>query len=160
MIFTIAGSNSSVSINQEVAREIASKLCCFYYDSRRIDIPVYNRDLNVVSEIANLYNLICEYETIVFVVPEYNGSLSSFFKNIVDELSIYNRKFLENKKVFIVAATPGSLGGQSVRANVETMFEHFGATVMKTYGIAKYESLSVNAREIEDIAKDIKAILG
>ncbi len=159
MIFTIAGSNSASSINQEVAREIASRLCCFYYDSRRIDIPVYNRDLNVVSEIANLYNLICEYETIVFVIPEYNGSLSSFFKNIVDELSIYNRKFLENKQVFIVSATPGKLGGASVRKNVEVMFKHFGADVVKTYGLAEYESLSKNSRQVEDIAKDIKAVV-
>ncbi len=160
MIFTIAGSNSSVSINQEVAREIASKLCCFYYDTRRIDIPVYNRDFKVVSEIANLYNLICEYEIVVFVIPEYNGSLSSFFKNIVDELSIYNRKFLENKKVFIVTATPGSQGGISVRTKAEEMFQHFGAEVIKSYGIANYENLSVNIREIEDIAKDIKVLIG
>lgn len=160
MIFTMAGSNSSVSINQDVAKYIASKLCCFYYDTRRIDIPVYNRDLNVESEIANLYNLICEYDTIVFVVPEYNGSLSSFFKNIVDELSIYNRTFLENKRVFIVTATPGKKGGESVRANVSTMFKFFGAEVIKTYGLPNYESLSENAREIEDIAKDIKEIIG
>lgn len=160
MIFTIAGSNSSVSINQDVAKEISDKLCCFYYDSRRINIPVYNRDLNVVSEIANLFNLICEYEVIVFVLPEYNGSLSSFFKNIVDELSVYNRSFLENKKAFVVSATPGSRGGESVRAKACEMFEHFGANVVKSYGIANYESLSVNSKEIEEIAKDIKEILG
>ncbi|MFV0424631.1 MAG: NADPH-dependent FMN reductase [Bacilli bacterium] len=159
MVFTMAGSNSSVSINQEVARELGSKLCCFYYDTRRIDIPIYNRDFKVVSEISNLYNLICEYEIVVFVIPEYNGSLSSFFKNIIDELSIYNRNFLENKKVFIVAVTPGSKGGASVRANASEMFKHFGADVVKSYGIANYENLSENARDIEDIANDIKSLM-
>lgn len=160
MIFTMGGSNSSVSINQDVAKEIGDKLCCFYYDTRRIDIPVYNRDLNVVSEILNLYNLICEYEVIVFALPEYNGSLSSFFKNIVDELSIHNRKFLENKKVFIITATPGSKGGASVRAKASEMFEFFGANVLKTYGIANYKNLSSNSKEIDEITKDIKEILG
>ncbi|MFV0499939.1 MAG: NADPH-dependent FMN reductase [Bacilli bacterium] len=156
MIFTIAGSNSSVSINQEVAKEISKNLCCFYYDTRRINIPVYNRDLKVISEISNLYNLICEYNTIIFVVPEYNGSLSSFFKNIVDELSIYNKSFLSSKQVFIVSATPGSRGGASVLEKTGEMFKHFGANIVSTYGIANYESLSENISQIEKICEDIK----
>lgn len=156
MIFTLAGSNSEVSINQEVAKQIAEDLCCFYYDTRRIDIPVYNRDNSITSEILNLYNLMCEYEYIIFVLPEYNGNFSSFFKNIVDELSIHTRYFLENKKVFLVSATPGKKGGIGVRDIAHTTFEHFGAKVIGTYGIAEYDNLKDKKEEILRISKDIE----
>ncbi len=156
MIFTLAGSNSSVSINQEVAKKLSEKLCCFYYDTRRIDIPVFNRDNSFESEILNLYNMMCEYEYIVFVIPEYNGNYSSFFKNIVDELSIKNKFFLENKKVFIISVSPGAKAGVSVRKIAHTSFEYFGATVLGTYGIGEYESLEQKEDRITEIAKDIK----
>ncbi len=156
MIFTLAGSNSENSINQEVAKELAASLCCFYYDTRRIEIPVYNRDKNIKSEISNLYNLIREYEYIVTVIPEYNGNYSSFFKNILDELSIYNRRFFENKKVFIVSASPGEKAGASVRKIAHQAYEVFGAKVVGIYGIGKYEDLASKKAEITKIAKDIK----
>ncbi len=159
MIFTLAGSNSSQSINQEVAKVLAKNLCCFYYDTRRIDIPVFNRDKSFESEILNLYNLMCEYEYIVLVLPEYNGNFSSFFKNIVDELSIKNKMFFQNKKVFIVTATPGSKAGVGVRKIAHTTFEYFGATVIGTYGIGEYESLDGKMDEIKQIANDIKRYL-
>ncbi len=156
MIFTLAGSNSSVSINQAVAKRLSEKLCCFYYDTRRIDIPVFNRDNSFESEILNLYNLMCEYEYIVFVIPEYNGNFSSFFKNIIDELSIKSRYFLEKKKVFIISTTPGSKAGASVRKIAHKCFEYFGATVIGTYGIGDYEDLESRDTRISEIAKDIK----
>ncbi len=156
MILTIAGSNSKSSINQEVARRIAEMMNIDYFDSREIDIPIYNRDNNVSGEIVKLYDLLLKYTKIIFVLPEYNGNFSSFFKNIIDELSIYKRDFLNDKKIFVVCATPGGLGGKSVISVSKNTFPHFGAEVVQTYGIAKYQDMKTNLVDIENIVKDIQ----
>ncbi len=96
-----------------------------------------------------------DFKTIIWVLPEYNGNFSSFIKNIIDELSIYNRDFVKDKNIYIVSVTPGARGGESVREIACNMFSHFKANVITNYAVPSYENINQSLGVIQEIASSI-----
>ncbi len=158
MNLIIAGSNSQKSINQRVSQELTEILKYNYYDTRQINIPVFCRDDVISSELDTLFNLIENAKKIVFVIPEYNGNYSSFFKNIIDILTIKNIELYHDKDIVLVCVTPGPAGGKSVLSIAKTMFTHFNAKTIHTFSLGNYESIKKSYHEIKRIAHKINKI--
>jgi len=92
-ILSFSGSNSSKSINKQLVDYIAQTyssdtLIIDVIDIRDYDVPMYSQDLEATDGIPqktkDLFDLLKQYEGFIFATPEYNGYLSSFFKNIFD----------------------------------------------------------------------------
>jgi NAD(P)H-dependent FMN reductase len=159
-ILVIAGSNSSMSINQSIASKLSLLDNVDYYDTRLLDAPYYSYDIETSSgipqEIISFYDKIHQYSKLVLVCPEYNGYTPSFIKSILDWLSRYNRFYLENIDLVIVATTPGKAAGASVRSMLKTMLSFTNANILGDYGIGEYDPDKDYSKELKEIVAMFK----
>lgn len=81
------------------------------------DVPFFNPDLeeSPPKEALDFKNKVRDADATLFVVPEYNFSVSGVMKNALDWLSRAGND-LQNKPVFIVGSSMGNFG--SVRAQL------------------------------------------
>lgn len=105
------------------------------------DVPFYNQDVEDAGEhpaVAEMRAVVNSAHGIVFVTPEYNGSMPAVVKNAVDWLSRpYGSGAIFGKPTMIVAGTPGRHDAASVRAALATSATIAGAAVHEpTHGIA------------------------
>ncbi len=151
-ILAISTSNSSNSINYNVLNNLEDidLISLINYD-----VPMYSIDSEVKfgfnENIKKFVTKISEYDVIILGVPEHNGNVPAYFKNIFDWCTRYDYDFLKNKKIILITATPGKRGGSSVRKILADSLPFFKATVIGSYPVANYN-------EIEDLKAELKPI--
>ena len=136
-VLFFAGSNNPQSINQKLITAITVLLVetkNTVIDLKAYDMPMYSIGIQNASGAPKLAfqlkQVIDETDYLIISVPEYNGSMPSFFKNILDWLSRSgpDYKVFNNKPVILLSASPGG-GGSSVLAHTETVLSRLGAIV-------------------------------
>lgn len=77
--------------------------------------PLYDGDLEALSGVPagpmELVTALNAVDHVVISTPEYNGSIPGTLKNIIDWTSRVTPVPWESKKVLLLAASPGALGG-------------------------------------------------
>lgn len=103
-ILVFAGSSSSISINHALVTSVANQIVDHEVEIIRLtdfELPVYSYDIEknegIPLNITRLKNKIDQSEALIISVNEHNGTVSSFFKNVLDWLSRFDPKFLEGK---------------------------------------------------------------
>lgn len=140
-MLTIIGSNSTTSINREVAKKVNELVNINILDIDGESVPLYSPELEAKgfpSEIQRVYDEIKSEDTFVLFTPEYNGFTTPYFKNIFDWVSRIEHQFLKDKKVVVISVSPGQMGGASVRSFFEGSLHFFGASETVTYGVGDY----------------------
>ncbi len=140
-MITLIASNSSTSINREVAKKVNEHLDLNILDINQELIPMYSPQLEakgIPDEITRIYDAIKAEDKVVIFTPEYNGYTTPYFKNIFDWVSRVEHAFLQDKDVKVVTVTPGAMGGASVRSILETSLPFFGAKSVATYGFGEF----------------------
>ncbi len=161
-MLTLIASNSTTSINRQVANKVNELKTINIIDIDGASIPIYSPELEASgfpSEILRIYKLISSESQIVIFSPEYNGFTTPYFKNIFDWLTRVEFKFLEEKEVVFVSVSPGQAGGASVRAFFENSLQFFGAKQVVTYGVGDYYTKVENnhlEKDIQEIGKLLK----
>ncbi len=139
-VLAIGTSNSSESINLATIKNLEN---VDIYNLQALDVPMYSmqmeKDQGIPTNVEKFLTTIEPFETLLFAVPEYNGNIPPFFKNILDWCSRKEFKFLNNKKIIILTVTPGSRGGASVRKILTTSLPYFGAEVIGSFGVSNYQ---------------------
>lgn len=159
-ILVIGGSNSPVSINQCIAKEMSSHPRVDYFDTRTINDTGYNKGIEknegFPQDIIALYDKIHQYKKLIIVTPEYNRYFSSFFKSILDWFSRYERYYFQDVEIYLVAVTRGRRGGSSVREALKFMLSFSGANLIGDEGISQYDESNDYSKEIEAIINNFK----
>lgn len=159
-ILVIGGSNSPVSINQCIAKEIGENARVDYYDTRNLNAPYYNKGIEkhegFPQEILDLHKMIHQYKKLIIVTPEYNRYFSSFFKSIIDWFSRLERYYFKDVDIYIVAVTRGKRGGSNVREALKFMLSFSGANIIGDVGIAHYDESNDYSQEIKEIVSQFK----
>lgn len=158
---SIAGSNSSMSINQKLIGYLSQELDFNELFLTQYEIPMYGIDeeqKGFPKDVEMLYNLIFESEVVMISVAEHNGNLTAFFKNIIDWLSRYKRSFLENKKVVLLSASLGKMGGKSALEIAKNMLPHFGGEIIYAKSIANFNG-DFLGEEFRELVQDIRSVL-
>lgn len=157
-ILILVGSNSKNSINREVAKQIKKQLSADLIELSQYNVDFYSDEKHstgIPEKILELQNQIDKYEKIVLVTPEHNGYLPSFVKNIFDWLSVnksHNEgKYFYKKLLYIISASPGSTGGETVRDLCSKLLNYSGATINGTYGVKNYNFEKNIESEIKEI---------
>ena len=78
------------------------------------DLPVYNGDIEakgIPESVKSLHAKILAADAILIGSPEYNYSISSALKNLIDWVSRIQPNCFEKKPVAILSATGGPSGG-------------------------------------------------
>lgn len=161
-ILAISASNSSKSINKKVLELIkpkceSSEFKITLLDLREYEFPLYSADIEEKSGIPNsvkkLFALIGQYDAYILGTPEHNGNLPAFFKNIFDWLTRINNNIFNGKNIVITTASPGKMGGASVRTLLTNSLPFFGAKVLGTVGIANFYDVA-DLKQIPVVFKD------
>lgn len=158
----LVGSNSKNSINRHVAKKIMQEVSADLLELSDYNVDLYSAEKHatgIPAKILELQKEIDKYEKIVLVTPEHNGFLPSFVKNIFDWLSVnksHNEgKYFYKKLLYIISASPGSTGGETVRDLCSKLLTYSGATIKGTYGVKNYNF----DKDIENEIKEIYSLI-
>jgi len=144
-VLAFSGSNSSKSINQELIRIIGSeKENLDVIDLSKFEIPLFGLDVEensgIPEGIKDLVYQIKLYNKILIATPEHNGAMPAFFKNILDWISRYEVKFLEDKDVIIISTSPGGRGAIGALTALENQLNRYsGANIIHKQPIGLFE---------------------
>lgn len=161
-ILAFAGSNSSTSINHALIENIASKITnadvtvIKLYD---YSLPMYGEDIErnegFPDPLKSLLQLVKEADGLVISVNEHNGTVSAYFKNVLDWLSRIEYKFLTDKKVFLSSASPGKRGAISAFEYAKGVLPRFGAEVIDGVNFPSFsENYSAEEKTITNLDLD------
>ena len=169
-ILAFSGSNSSKSINHLLVTYAVSLIENHeinLIDLRDYDAPIFSIDLEsdegLPKKIKDLEKLISKYDTLIIALPEHNGSMTSFFKNILDWLTRVNHQFLKNKKLLLLSTSPGKYGAKFGLEHTASILPRFGGELIDTYNLGSfYDIVNLeNGFELRDEEKliELKGII-
>lgn len=144
-ILAFAGSLRKDSLNKKLvkiaikgAEEAGADVT--YIDLKDYPLPVYDQDLEdsegLPENAKKLKQLMWENEGFLISSPEYNSSIPSCFKNMIDWTSrkatqdeVYLSCFID-KVVMLMSASPSNFGGVRGLAHIKTIFGNVGSLVL------------------------------
>ncbi len=141
-ILAFSGSNSSQSINHELVAYIGSLIKDHSIKVIKLtdfDIPMFSEDLErggFPEDLKKLHSEIVKHDGLIMSVPEHNGSLPAFFKNILDWLSRFDRPFLAGIKIFLTSTSPGGRGGRSSLDAAKTLLPYFKGEIVDSFSLS------------------------
>ena len=144
-ILAFGASNSKKSINKTFATFVANKIedaRITVADLNDLELPIYSPDLEAESGIpenAHKFRaLIEESDGIVISLAEYNGMITTSFKNLWDWTSRVDIKIWKNKPMFLMAASPGGRGGANALRFTKELLPHFGGNVITDFSFPSF----------------------
>ncbi|MUP46185.1 NAD(P)H-dependent oxidoreductase [Gramella sp. BOM4] len=157
-ILAFAGSNSSVSINQQLLENILERIQGHQIHMIKLTeypLPIYSRDIEVnegiPENVKKLQEFIDAHDSLVIAVNEHNGAASAFFKNIIDWLSRNKRNFLEGKQILLVSTSPGKRGAKSSLEYTRHIFIRFGGEVVESFSFPSFRDNFENGKVINEV---------
>lgn len=159
-ILAFAGSSSSTSINKQLVTYVSTK-----FDNQEIEIldlndyemPIYSSDREKADGIPKLAFDFAEKidlsDFLMISLAEHNGAYSAAFKNIFDWISrIPGRNAWGDKPMFLMATSPGKMGGSTVLGIAEKRFPYNGGKVVETYSLPFfYEYFSTEKGIVDEV---------
>lgn len=145
-IIAFAGSNSTTSINKQLAT-YASGLVegakVEVLDLNDFDVPLFSTDLEKSmggqpENAHKLFNKIKEADGMVISLAEHNGAYASVFKNLFDWISRIEAKTFLGKPMLLMATSPGARGGQSVLTIAEDRFPRHEADIVGVFSLPQF----------------------
>ncbi|MCH9660967.1 MAG: NAD(P)H-dependent oxidoreductase [Bacteroidetes bacterium] len=147
-ILAFAGSNSSTSINHTLVSHVASTISDAEVSVIKLtdyDLPLYSIDVETEqgfpNDLKTLLATIAEVDAMIISVNEHNGTISAFFKNVLDWLTRLEYKFPANKKVLLLSTSPGKRGGVSALEYISGFLPRIDADIV---GSIAFPSFSEN----------------
>lgn len=144
-ILAFAGSNSSTSINYELVKHTTSLISGHeiqLLNMAHYPFPMYSSDDEKQKGFSNslieLKNDIQKSKGLLLSVNEHNMNPSAYFKNVVDWLSRLERKFMQDKIVFLMSTSGGKRGGAGSLEVTRAMLPRFGAEIVSTFSLPSF----------------------
>ncbi|MCX2678717.1 NAD(P)H-dependent oxidoreductase [Galbibacter sp. EGI 63066] len=144
-VIAFAGSNSSTSINYELVQYTVTLIDNFdiqLLNMANMPFPMFSEDLEkeegYKNSLIELKEDIVESEGVIISVNEHNGNPSAYFKNLIDWLSRVDRKFLNEKQVFLMGTSGGGRGAIGSITVTQNMLPRFGAVVDHVFSLPSF----------------------
>ncbi len=132
-ILLLSGSMRKESVNTKLLNAVANLITNDEVIWGSLDHPLFNEDVEVSTFPESVKDLKskCEMVDVIFIAtPEYNRGVPGPLKNALDWISRpYGENSLSGKRVCILSASPGSLGGVVAHHQLVTSFVHMDAHV-------------------------------
>src|SRR5690606_13913857 len=145
-LIAFAGSNSSTSINYVLVKYTVSLIDDFeiqLLNIAKIEFPMFSEDLErekgYHESMVELKDDIVEDDGVIISVNEHNGNPSAYFKNLIDWLSRVDRKFLEDKPIFLLGTSGGARGATGSIGVTEKLLPRFGAIVEDKFSLHNFK---------------------
>lgn len=173
-IIAFGASSARESINKKLATFVAKQfdISAEILDLNHYAMPLYSVDYeteNGIPELAKQFVEKLNSATLIIIsLAEHNGAYTTAFKNIFDWATRVKMACFENKKVFLLATSPGARGGISVLEIAKNRFPYHGAEIVGSFSLPNFsenfseESGILNEnlkKEIQNEIEKIKNIL-
>lgn len=144
-ILAFAASNSSVSINQQLATYAASLATgaeIEMLDIHDYEMPIYRHDREQESGIPqqarDFLAKVGEADALIISFAEHNGNYTAAFKNLFDWCSRLGREVWQGKPMVLLATSPGGRGGRSVLDIATAAAPRFGGEVVGRLSVPSF----------------------
>jgi len=162
-ILAIGASNSSRSINKIFATYVANKVegaIVTTADLNELELPLYSPDLEAeigIPENAIKFRALIENsDGIVLSLAEYNGMITTAFKNLWDWTSRIDMKIWKNKPMILMAVSPGGRGGANALKITKQIIPHFGGNVIADFCLPVFHQNFQNGNLVnKDLAEEL-----
>lgn len=163
-ILAFAASNSSVSINRQLAEYAASLADGAEVETLDIhdyEMPLYRHDREEEGGIPQLAHdflaKIAEADALIISFAEHNGAYTAAFKNLFDWCSRIGREVWQGKPMLLLATSPGGRGGQGVLEFAAGAMPRFGGAVVGHLAIPSFQTnFDAKLPKLNDPALDAK----
>ncbi len=144
-IIAFGASTSKKSINKQFATFVANQLegnTIDVLDLNDFPLPLFSVDLEAESGhppiINDFIKKIESADLIIISMAEHNGGFTAAFKNLFDWTSRVKANMFENKKLFLLATSPGGRGGMSSLEAALSRFPRHGAQIIGQFSLPKF----------------------
>ncbi|MTI29267.1 NADPH-dependent FMN reductase, partial [Xanthovirga aplysinae] len=117
----------------------------------------------IPANIQKFFDTLQQYDGFIIASPEHNGLVPAVFKNTIDWLSRINMKFLGDKPLVLLSASPGGYGGANNLNVLKNLVPWWGGQLVADYSIGNYfEKIDPNTQTInnEEDIKNLKSAVG
>jgi len=137
--------------------------------SEELNTPLFNEDIEATSFPPSMTSLVASIKSaagVVICTPEYNGSITSIIKNMIDWTSRPNPHPWRGKPVLISGASPGAFAAVAGMLHTQNPLDRLGAHVYpQSYGVAHADKELIGKtltdpkkqEGLEKLAKDFAA---
>ena len=155
-ILAFSASNSSVSINRNLV-EYAASLVGDDHEVETLDIhdyemPIYRHDREEADGIPQLahdfLDRIGAVDALIISFAEHNGNFTAAWKNLFDWCSRVRADVWQDKRMLLLATSPGQRGGRNVLDLATAAIPRFSGQVIARMSVPNY-----NDNFDEDAAK-------
>jgi chromate reductase len=134
-VLVVTGSARLDSHTRRLGAQIAAAVPGGVLAARLTELPFFDQDTEGAPPVAvqQLRAQVAAADTVVFVTPEYNGTIPGLLGNAIDWLSrpsVGQPAVLRGKPVVAVAASPGDVGGVRALVALRTVLGNAGAEVL------------------------------
>ena len=162
-IIAFSGSNSSKSINQQLVKLVAdmvNEIEVEILDIRDYPAPIYGIDEEeengIPETMQELSDKIGKADGLILASPEHNGSMPTVLKNSIDWMSRTGKKYLEDKQVLLLSASPGPRGGLTNLTHLASIMPWWGANIVDTYSVGSYYDKVVDGKLVEEVIVELR----
>ncbi|MFP4845965.1 NADPH-dependent FMN reductase [Winogradskyella sp. PE311] len=144
-IIAFAGSNSSTSINKQLATYAASLVNGVevkVLDLNDFELPLYGMDYELAHGIPDnakkFLDIIKSSDGIVLSLAEHNGTYATVFKNLFDWMSRIDGKLWSDKPMLLMATSPGGRGGATALEIAQGRFVYMGGNIVGSFSLPSF----------------------
>lgn len=144
-IIAFAGSNSSTSINKQLATyasQLVDGATVTILDLNDFDMPIYSSDketaLGFPKQAVVFVNNLKSADGLIISLAEHNGAYTTAFKNVFDWASRVEQKTFLNKPLLLMATSPGARGGASVLEMASDRFPRHDAKIVAQFSLPSF----------------------
>lgn len=144
-LLAFAASNSSTSINRQLARYAASMLPTSEVDLLDLndyEMPLFSEDrekiLGQPDQARAFHQKIVGADALLISFAEHNGSYSAAYKNLFDWTSRIDPKVFQGKPMVMLSTSPGAGGAATVLAAALGSAPYFNGDVVASLSVPSF----------------------
>lgn len=170
-ILTLVGSLRAESVNSKFAQIAASSApegtVVTTFEGLE-EVPFYNEDLDVEGKVpakaAELRAAVAAVDSVLFVTPEYNGTMPAVLNNAIDWISRpFGQGAATGTKAAVIGTSAGQYGGVWAHDDVRKSLKIAGAEVIEDATLAVGGSYTrfaeVDPKDDAEVVEGIKQVL-
>lgn len=144
-IIAFAGSNSSTSINKQLAvyaSNLINSVEVEVLDLNDYNLPIYGIDIEneqgIPKDAHRFLDKIKSTDGIVLSLAEHNGTYATVFKNLFDWMSRIDGKLWSDKPMLLMATSPGARGGATALEIAKGRFQYMGGNIVGSFSLPSF----------------------
>ncbi|NRB46169.1 MAG: NAD(P)H-dependent oxidoreductase [Saprospiraceae bacterium] len=145
-ILAISGTNSCYSINEQLLIYLSKQvkqLSVELVPYTTFNLPIYSIDMEQFVGIPDSVQFFAQQlragDGLILSIPEHNGNVTAYFKNLIDWLSRTDHQFLRHTKIFLLITSNQLVGSRQVLQIMNDCIPSFGGEITAQLSLGGFQ---------------------